>query len=237
MLNAFTLLAVILVLVPRFVRASATTIGLVSRTAAASLLAAAAWAAAMYALGSVQPLFEVPHFLDETIAFRSGIPERFSLLSPLRWGYSFVHMFVLSVIANQDRLNFSGRTVLRTVANIPFGTVGLSLYLALLMVMIYRLIRDAYHAVKRGSLRSLLSVNHVGCVLYVVAWYVVGTTGVHIDVLVYSPALLPVLILLLARYVGSATPTMRALSWAVAGLVLINSVAQVLRFRAALAAL
>ena len=79
--------------------------------------------------------------------------------------------------------------------------------------------------------------DHVGWALFVGAVYAVGTVGLYADVLVYSPAVLPVLCVLVARYVGTATPAMRALAWALAALVVINSVEQVLQFRTLLAAL
>jgi hypothetical protein len=69
------------------------------------------------------------------------------------------------------------------------------------------------------------------------AFDAVRTVGLYADVLVYSPAVLPVLCLLVARYVGTATPALRALARALAALVIINSVEQVLRFRTLLAAL
>ena len=237
MLNAFTLACLTLVLVPRLARASTTLPELILRAVGACLLSFLGWTVALHVLGRSQPAFAPLGFANDTLEFRSGFVGDFGPLSPLRWGFSFVQMFILSVIANQDRLNFSGLTIVRTAVNVPFGTMGVLLYLGVLAVLGWRLAGDVLHAVRRGCTRAFLSQEHVGWALFVGAWYVVGTVSSYADVILYSPAVLPVFVLLMARYVGTATPAMRALSWGAAALVAINSVEQILRFRALLAAL
>jgi len=234
MLNAFTLVCLVLVLVPRAARESATLPGLVWRAAGLGLLAVLVWAAALSTLALTQPAFALPRFVSDTLAFRSGFEGGLGVWSPLRWGFTFVHMFVLSVIANQDQLNFSGATLLRTVRHVPFGTLGVLVHLVALAIVSVGLVREAVEA---GSVRAFLSRDHVGWALFAGAFYAVGTVGLYADVLVYSPAVLPVLVLLVARYVGTATPPMRVLAWVLAALVVINSVEQVLRFRVLLATL
>ena len=72
MLNAFTLVCLVLVLVPRAARGSATLAGLVWRAAGLGLLAVLVWAAALSTLALTQPAFALPRFVSDTLAFRSG---------------------------------------------------------------------------------------------------------------------------------------------------------------------
>src|SRR4029078_8046129 len=134
----------------------------------------------------------------------------------------------MHVVTDPDQLNFSGATLLRTVRHVPFGTLGVLVHLVALAIVAVGLVREAGEA---GSVRAFLSRDHVGWALFAGAFYAVGTGGLYADVLVYSPAILPVLVLLGARAARTATPPMRVLAWVLAALVVINSVEQVLRFR------
>ena len=237
MLNTFTLGCALLTLVPRFVRESTTVCQFALRVAMAIGTTLLVWIGTLQALGSIQPLFGVQNFLWLTIDFGQNISQRWSLLSPVRWGFAFVQMFILSVISNQEFLNFGGLTIVRTLANVPFGTAGVLLYVTLLAIAAYRIGRELPRATTRGAMRSFLSEEHFGFALFILAFYASKTAGAALDAVLYSPVVLPAFTLWLARHVDTTSPTTRTVSWAAGILIAINSTAQVLWFRALIGAL
>lgn len=232
MLNNFTLASATLILVPRVVGRSGETSGWLRRAVAATAPALVVWVVATQLLATTQPLFHLTDFARATAAFQHTLlPEPRSPVSPIRWGVAFAQLFVLSIICNQSALNVSAPALLRTAANVPFGSIGVVLLLSAYVVAGYRFLQEASQTDGR---RSVLSGAHAGILLFVLAAYASGTLGIYVDIIVHSPVVVPSLVLLLARYVGTETRATRGLIWTLVGSAFVNAVLQVAQFRAVL---
>ena len=237
MLNNFTLLGVVAALAPAVARRTRTTRGTVLGLAALGLLTVGIWLGALCALSALQPRYRPDLFIAETLRFKHALPENLPLLSVPRWGYNFVNLFLVSVVCNQGELNFSSRAILDTARSLPFGLLGLLAWITVLGILFRRVVTGWTSTIRAEGVLGALRRPEAPPLAVVVVMTVIGGVTLYYESLLYSPAMLPALVLVLGLTWTPKTRGELTLRWLLVGLVLTNSFMQVDRFRALLGAL
>ena len=208
---------------------------LVRSTAAAGVMVAT-WLALLTGLSPLEAGLRPDHFVAYTLWFKRTVAfESLPLSDPYVWKSALSNLFVTSVASNQADPMVPQEALLHTLRSGVLGAVVVLAYLVVLGVMAAALWR-AIRATPRGGLGVVPAdpLLHVAAFLGVFALTVVAFY--YSGAFLYSMLALPLLTLLLARFVPGERWRWALLAGFLVILV-VNNAVQVTVFRAALRAL
>lgn len=234
MLNNMTLIGL---LAPLWLRESARRPHLgatVAMTLGTGLLTVLVWLVSLTALGLFDPTLRPDRFLHYTLWFKEFVEADLPLWSPYVWKAALTNLFLNSFASNQGDPKVPPETLLYTFQQSWLGTMTVAAIVVLFLVTAYRALREGTLGKGRVAIAADPSSR---LVLYCVVQVAVTVVMYYGAGFLYSPTVVPLIILLVARHLDLARLPDRAVLAAAVLLLLVNNTDQVLTFRSALAAL
>ena len=207
------------------------------RSAGAAGVMVATWLGLLTGLSPIEPGLRPDHFVAYTLWFKRTVAfENLPITDPYVWQSAFTNLFVNTIVSNQPNPVVPQEALLHTLRSSVLGTAAVLVYLATLVVMSAGLWRSIRAAPRGGSGFGVLAdpLTHLAAFLAlfgpaVVFFYYGGG-------FLYSMLTVPLLTLLLARFVPESRWRWGLLA-ALLAMVIVNNAVQVGVFRTALRAL
>ena len=210
---------------------------LVRRTAAAAAVSVVVWAAALTALSAAEPMLRPDRFVRYTLWFRQFTEPTLPRTDPYVWQSAVTNLFVNSVVSNQPDASVPQEALLTTLKGSPLGAAATAAWCALALVAVAGIVRTAREGARGGGARGVIADPAADAALWCAAMLGVTVVVFYMSGFLYSTVVVPALALLLCRHVDLRARWRRALLWGTLGLMVVNNLHQVLRFREALRAL
>lgn len=238
MLNNMTLGLLVLPLSLPLLVARRSVIHRVAGVIGLGAIAGSVWLASLMLLSTFDESFRPDHLLAYSLWFKRYLGEGLPLTSLYVWKANLSNLFVTSIASNQADPRLPPEAILLTLRGSVLGAAATIAVVALLLIGAWRAARGLLMRYRNDGWREMLEVEPaipIGLQILLqtgIAAALSYTSGAY-----YGPTVLPLVILILCRYLDLKDRRVAVFAYAVISLVVINNAVQIDRFRDVLRAM
>lgn len=204
--------------------------------AGTTLLAVLTWAACLTLLGLFDPTLRPDRLIHYTLWFKQFVEADLPIWAPYVWKSALSNLFINSIASNQADPFVPQEALLYTLRQSLLGTVTVAAVVGLLGTAAFRAVMGLGRRARAEGWRAALADDPSAVLLLYCGVQAMVTVVMYYGAgFLYSPTVVPLLVLLAARQINLARRMERAAVLVTAGLVLLNNAGQVRTFRHALA--
>lgn len=200
----------------------------------------ASWVASLTLLSLIDPGYRLDRLMAYSAWFRRFIGASLPPWDPYVWKSMLTNLFVTSMVSNQPNPNMPQEALLYTLQGSWLGRIAVAGVLVLFAAAAFRAVAARRESLERGGGRSAAeTLRYPAMAPLSFCLVMVGVTYAlyYPSGFTYAAMVLPMLMLLLHRFLDLRRPADRVIVLAAITLVVVNNVVQILRFRATLAGL
>jgi hypothetical protein len=235
MLNNMTLGVLVIALGVPIIAEERPLLGRLARWASLGLIAGGVWLGLLMLLSYFDDSFRPDRVIAYSAWFKQYLGETAPLTSLYPWKSILSNMFVTAFASNQPNPRIPPEAVLFTLRGGGIGAVSTLAVVALLSAAIWNGVTTLRGQARQEGWRRLLQ-EELTIPLVVHCMVLIGVTAAlsYTSGLWYAPTYLPLVVILLCRYLDLRERRWQLLTYGTIALVIINNVVQIDRFRDAL---
>lgn len=194
------------------------------------------WIGGLLTLSLFDPTLRPDRFMAYTFWFRDYVGADLPFYSPYVWKSILSNLFVNSIVSQQPDSMVPQEALLFTIQGSRLGLAATMIYLALVVVVAVRAIRDLRAAGPAAGRRwMVLDDDIIYPLLYCGFMATISLTLCYCGAFLYSTVVVPLLTIVMCRFIDLSKRGQALLFAGTLTLLLINNIVQVLVFRTALA--
>ena len=238
MLGNIFLFSLLIFLFIRYLLSAQSAKELARKTVLSSLVASATWIGLLSLLSLFDDSLRPDNFIRYTFWFKDFVADKLPFYSPYAWKVILSNLFVNSIVSNQPNPEVPLEALLYTLKGSPLGLITTLIYFGLCTVVLLRIFASLRGmAARHDVLRTMLGREEFHIISYCFVWILLTWIVFPPGAFVYSTTTVPLVMILIHRFVSIEKLSHRVLLYATVIMVTLNNIDQILKFRWALSAL
>ena len=175
---------------------------------------------------------------DTRYGSKNFVGYRLHFYDPYVWKVILSNLFINSIVSNQANPCVPQEALLYTLRESPLGIVSTLVYVALGSLVLYRIAKlFKTDLAGMSRFRGLLERKEIHLVAFCLSWVFITLKLNPPGAFLYSMTIVPLIIILICRFLDLRRRFDRVLLYTTVALVIINNANQIMKFREALSVL